>query len=300
MNRQVAESIGRAGKPDGCEERVANQGLEPDSPSVGFGADDGRGAACASASPRPSAQGPCAREDGGSDAVRAVALFPGAVVSYRLTPEELETHEHRRDFVPPEERVKRADSELVRAWLALLGPTFVDGQSLNFTGTYSDAYGMSHGLMLARNVDRDFRRFLQELGRGSESFALGVEEHRTGRKILHLHAPVSGSWTSADLDAARDLWTAHRGWCVAKLVQDRAGAVRYALKHAMKQGGVECLYWRLPVEGRRSMSKTERRYQRRVARERISPSFSASAGSDVSLSPSPAGVGAGLAAGAAR
>jgi hypothetical protein len=186
---------------------------------------------------------------GSTDPLRmfpASALGSGAVVSYKVDEDELAGFEHRGDFLDPKDREKRPDSPETAAWLTLLCPHFSEGHSLNFTGTYSDEYGYSHGLMLARNVERDFRRFLGSLGRRTEAWVLGVEHHRTGRKILHLHAVVAGHWSDADIAIAAYEWQRYRGFCRAGTVNDRAGAVRYAVKHAMKQGGAELLFWRFP------------------------------------------------------
>lgn len=201
---------------------------------------------------------------GSTDPLRmfpASAVSGGAVVSYKVDPDELQGFEHRGDFQDPRGREKRPDSPETTAWLTLLSPHFSEGHSLNFTGTYSDDYGYSNGLMHARNVERDFKRFLRSVGRTDESWVLGVEHHRTGRKILHLHAVVAGHWSDADIVLADYEWQRYRGFCRAGTVNDRAGAVRYAVKHAMKQGGAECLFWRVPSP--RFVSMTERRYLER-------------------------------------
>jgi hypothetical protein len=107
---------------------------------------------------------------------------------------------------------------------------------MNLTGTYSDAYGYSHGVMLARNVIKDFRAFLRSIGRLSEPACIGVERHpTTDRDILHFHALVGGVWTDAQTQYAAEEWKRTRGWSVAKTVTNRVGCVEYSAKHLLKQ-----------------------------------------------------------------
>ena len=120
-------------------------------------------------------------------------------------------------------------------WVDLLAPMFATGNCCNLTGTYSDAYGYAHGLMLARNVIKDFRAFCRTLGHSADCACIGVERHPSGRDVLHFHAVIGGDWTKQEMRDAEALWISARGWAKAKPISDRAGAIEYAAKHLLKQ-----------------------------------------------------------------
>jgi hypothetical protein len=121
----------------------------------------------------------------------------------------------------------------------MLSPVFTEG-SIYFTGTYSDEYGMSHGCMLTRNVQKDFQRFLGWVGFGG-AYIVGVEPHRE-RSVLHLHAILAGSFGSQQRDALQALWQTERGWAKALPVLD--GCSSYVTKYALK-GDSSAFEWRL-------------------------------------------------------
>ena len=173
---------------------------------------------------------------------RPAALFPatrecaGALVVYQAEDCELDDLRARalaRRGPSPVPRGAR-DSALVESWADWLQQYF-PGEPMNLTGTYSDAYGYPHGLMLARNVMKDFRAFCRDMGCLSESACIGVEHHPSGRDVLHFHAVLGGHWTKADCARLQFEWTRTRGWAVAKPVSDRGGCVEYAAKHLLKQ-----------------------------------------------------------------
>jgi hypothetical protein len=218
---------------------------------------------------------------GGSAAPRArvagtgapiARLFPasrdasGAVLIYRMTPDELV--ESRTDSavrlagrMAPLPR-RGADRAVVEGWADFLAPHFANGSSVNLTGTYSDTYGYSHGLMLARNVIKDFAAFRRVLGRRSiEPACIGVERHPSGRDVLHFHALLGGEWTDAERARAQSEWTDGRGWSRAKFVTDREGCVEYAAKHLLKQRAEDHFEFWLPPAG-----YLRSRHERRCAR----------------------------------
>jgi hypothetical protein len=146
----------------------------------------------------------------------------------------------------------------VDSWADFLDPHFGNGGACNLTGTYSDEYGYSHGLMLPRNVITDFRAFLRSQGLIGRSYCIGVEYHpTTHRAILHFHAMISGDFTDQDLDNLQAMFTATRGWAKAKPVTDRHGCARYAAKHLLKQGAADNFAFFVP--GHVYGSRTERR-----------------------------------------
>jgi len=110
-----------------------------------------------------------------------------------------------------------------------------------FTGTYSDDYGMRHGLMLARNVHKDFRRFLIEQRLTGHAFINGVEAHKY-RDVLHLHAVVQGDFTQRDMGLLKAYWEADRGFARALPVLD--GCASYVTKYALK-GDSDSFDWNL-------------------------------------------------------
>lgn len=127
------------------------------------------------------------------------------------------------------------------AWVNWLAPVFAGCDSAYFTGTYGDEYGLSHGLTLARNVHKDFRRFLVERGLDDRPFISGVEHHRY-RDVLHLHAIVRGSFTPDELKLLKAYWAQERGHARALPVLD--GCASYVTKYALK-GDTESFDWNL-------------------------------------------------------
>jgi hypothetical protein len=116
------------------------------------------------------------------------------------------------------------------AWTAWLAPRFDRGAAY-FTGTYSDDYGLPHGLMLARNVHHDFRRFLVERGLTGQEFINGVEQHQY-RDVLHLHAIIGGDFTDLGRRLLKAEWEASRGYARVLPVLD--GCASYVTKYALK------------------------------------------------------------------
>lgn len=126
------------------------------------------------------------------------------------------------------------------AWIAWLAPRFPQG-SAYFTGTYQDDYGRDHGLMLARNVHHDFRRFLVDRGLMATEFINGVEQHKY-RDILHCHAIIQGDFTDLDRRLLKAEWEAQRGYARVLPVLD--GCASYVTKYALK-GDTEHFDWNL-------------------------------------------------------
>lgn len=96
------------------------------------------------------------------------------------------------------------------AWIAWLEPYFADNDSAYFTGTYNDVYGLSHGLMLVRNVQKDFERFCEWARIGDRDYVCGVEPHRE-RDILHLHAVIEGPFNEPQRRMLQSEWDS-RSW----------------------------------------------------------------------------------------
>lgn len=126
------------------------------------------------------------------------------------------------------------------AWIRWLAPRFPAG-SAYFTGTYSDEYGYAHGLMLARNVHRDFRRFLVDRDLMAAPFINGVEQHRY-RDILHCHAIIAGDFNDLELRLLAAEWAVERGYSRVLPVLD--GCASYVTKYALK-GDTEAFDWNL-------------------------------------------------------
>ena len=126
------------------------------------------------------------------------------------------------------------------AWIAWLAPRFPLGAAY-FTGTYSDDYGIPHGLMAARNVHHDFRRFLVERGLTGHEFINGVEHHKY-RDVLHCHAIISGDFTDLDMRLLKAEWEVERGYARVLPVLD--GCASYVTKYALK-GDTESFDWNL-------------------------------------------------------
>lgn len=125
-------------------------------------------------------------------------------------------------------------------WVRWLSPVFGDNDSAYLTGTYSDDYGEPHGCMLARNVLKDFWRFLGEWDFGGACI-VGVEPHKY-RDILHLHAILQGPFTAEQLKVIQGFWAAERGHAKCLPVLD--GCASYVTKYAMKRQ-VDAFDWRL-------------------------------------------------------
>jgi hypothetical protein len=161
-------------------------------------------------------------------------------------------------------------------WADFLAPHFAAG-ACNFSGTYCDGYGYSHGLMASRNVLKDFAAFKRELGWGSATDCCGVEHApqgvSSGRPILHFHGMIAGARSAAELAEAHDLWADRRGWSVVKPVTDREGCVEYAAKHLLKQGAADNFDFHVACEYK---SAIEARFDRRGRKQRRSASFSSS------------------------
>jgi hypothetical protein len=126
------------------------------------------------------------------------------------------------------------------AWVCWLAPTFADNDSAYFTGTYSDEYGYANGLMLARNVHKDFGRYLKSWGFGGR-WICGVEEHQY-RDVLHLHAILEGPFTREQRDWLKGWWQGERGFARVLPVVD--GCASYVTKYALK-GDCSSFEWRL-------------------------------------------------------
>jgi hypothetical protein len=200
----------------------------------------------------------------------ATVSAPGGIYIGELAEDDdsrgVSLRRHRPNALPR----KLEDTALVEAWGDLLAPFFGDGESCNFTGTYSDVYGYSHGCMLVRNVVKDFLAFRDHLGRSADAACIGVEFHPSGRAILHFHALMAGTWTDADIEAAQFEWTMFRGWAKAKRVADRDGCVRYAAKHLLKQGAADNFeFWRPAIY----QSRRERRSAARIGAMAVEPSI---------------------------
>lgn len=125
-------------------------------------------------------------------------------------------------------------------WLRWLDGRFPAG-SAYITGTYTDEYGLSHGLMAPRNVVKDFRRFMVERELTDRQFIAGVEQHRY-RDILHIHGIIEAPFTDVELRLLKAEWAVDRGHARVLPVLD--GCASYVTKYALK-GGTECFDWNL-------------------------------------------------------
>jgi hypothetical protein len=130
------------------------------------------------------------------------------------------------------------DDPVLESWVRLVQENLVDRPLVFFTGTYSDAYGMSHGLMLPRNVQADFKRALKRAGLGDRAYINAVEPHRL-RSVLHCHALVEATESEATL--LRHVWD-ERGWSSAPECTD--GGVSYCCKYALKSSTADAFDWR--------------------------------------------------------
>jgi len=126
------------------------------------------------------------------------------------------------------------------AWIAWLSPVFQGNDSCYFTGTYRDDYGLANGLMLQRNVFKDWTRFLEDAhfhGR----YIVAAEKHQY-RDVLHLHAIIEGPHTADEMRWLKYWWQAERGYARALPVLD--GCASYVTKYALK-GDADAFEWRL-------------------------------------------------------
>lgn len=149
--------------------------------------------------------------------------------------------------------------KVLDSWVGLLSPYFDGHRAVNLTGTYRDDYGQSHGLMLPRNVRRDFLRAVEhERPHVFTPWCLGIERHNTGRDVLHFHAMLGGDWSDDEITRLKAFWTYTRGWAVAKPVSATGGCVAYCAKHLLKRGDFD-----FRVSGARPGSRQARREQER-------------------------------------
>lgn len=152
-----------------------------------------------------------------------------------------------------------ANQAVLDGWCSLLSPHFDADGAVNLTGTYSDSYGVSHGLMLSRNVVQDFVRAIRhERPDGFLPWCVGVERHNTGRDVLHFHAMVGGVWSEDDRYRLKHFWDSTRGWSCVKAVSDSGGCVSYCAKHLLKRGADDTFDFQL-VPSRRYPSRHDRR-----------------------------------------
>ena len=135
---------------------------------------------------------------------------------------------------------RQQEDPVTLAWVELVRQNLArDGQPLVFfTGTYSDEYGMSHGLMLPRNVQADFKRALKAAGLGDAGFICSVEPHRL-RSVLHCHALIEA--TPAEVAVLEHVWQ-ERGWCSAPACTD--GGFSYCCKYALKSSTPDSFDWK--------------------------------------------------------
>lgn len=126
------------------------------------------------------------------------------------------------------------------AWVGWLAPVFSDNGSAYLTGTYSDDYGVTNGLMLPRNVLKDFDRFLESFGYEGR-YVVGVEKHQF-RDVLHLHGILEGPFDEKQRIWLKGWWSLDRGHSRVLPVLD--GCSSYVTKYALK-GDAECFGWRL-------------------------------------------------------
>jgi hypothetical protein len=127
-----------------------------------------------------------------------------------------------------------------RAWLRLAKDHVGSEDVCFFSGSYRDDYGYPNGLMLARNVQRDFIRALDGAGVSDRAWLNAVEKHPSGRDVLHCHGLVGGM-SEADMRLWEDYWTTSRGW--SKAVRCHDGGVAYVCKYALKGQSVELFDW---------------------------------------------------------
>jgi len=131
--------------------------------------------------------------------------------------------------------------DLVRdAWVSLVHQRLGGEDVCFFTGSYRDDVGYPNGFMLARNVQRDWKRFVAAYGYDTRDWVVAVEKHPSGRDILHVHALLSGMSDTA-MNELEHFWTESRGW--SKAVRCHDGGVRYTCKYALKGGYTDTFDW---------------------------------------------------------
>lgn len=136
-------------------------------------------------------------------------------------------------------RPRRVDP-LLDAWVGFIGENMPLHSAAFFTGTYTDTYGYANGLMLGRNVLKDFQRALKSQGLEDVAWVCCAEVH-SERDILHLHALVGGLGAARDRQLLEDYWTATRGWSTCHPLLD--GGVRYCGKYALKSHESSVFDW---------------------------------------------------------
>jgi len=141
---------------------------------------------------------------------------------------------------PDSVRRSLVDQSLLDSWVSLLGPHFDGCDAASVTMTYATDYGYSHGLMLPRNVRSDFLRAVsQQRPNVFTPWGQGIEQHNTGRLILHSHAILGGDWSELDMARFKAMWEATRGWCRIEPVTAAGGCVAYCAKHLLKRGAAD-------------------------------------------------------------
>jgi len=167
----------------------------------------------------------------------------GLVVAHRVDSSLFDEVRQRRAAEIAEMPILRHDRPLdqVRdAWVGMVTERLGDDRVCFFTGSYRDDYGYENGLMLARNVQHDFKRFLAAYGYDDCDWVCAVEKHPSGRDVLHLHALLS-NMTDTEMVMLEHDWTESRGW--SKAVRCHDGGVRYTCKYALKGAYVETFDW---------------------------------------------------------
>jgi hypothetical protein len=167
----------------------------------------------------------------------------GLVVGRRVDPSLFDEMRERRAqeiAAMPPLRHDRPGDKVRDAWVAMVSERLGDERVCFFTGSYRDDYGYANGLMLARNVQRDFKRFLAAYGYDDCDWVCAVEKHPSGRDVLHLHALLADMGPNEMLMMEHD-WTESRGW--SKAVRCHDGGVRYTCKYALKGAYVETFDW---------------------------------------------------------
>lgn len=137
----------------------------------------------------------------------------------------------------------RRDTPLLTAWVDFLSPHFVGEGNIFLTGTYSDEYGIPHGLMLTRNAHKDVQRFVDSLCLQDHEWLNAVEEHRY-RDILHNHLLIRGPFTTQQAEAIKSAWAETRGHAYLDCIHDSVGCVRYVTKYCLKSRA-ESVEWNL-------------------------------------------------------
>lgn len=174
---------------------------------------------------------------------RAVVVAPAAPASVqcrRATAAELLTPADRGEVVAPGVSTW-VENPLQDAWVRYVTEGVQSDRLCFFSMSYSDEYGYSHGLMLARNVQADFRRALKQYGLAEQRWCCAVEPHPSGRAILHAHALIA-DMTDCEMKYLEAAWTAERGW--SKALRSRDGGVRYTCKYALKGADSSAFEWR--------------------------------------------------------